>query len=512
MVDQVRFPPSIGGSGKIYTDDANPETGVYGGGHRINFFPMLADNLAGIGYVAKYAQAIDGAKANADRAEDARGYVEGYAGALKSNILDYYRRRATLGLDFERGFYCVDNQVLTETTVASDLLSVIRSTPKWVEGPDGMLREVPTDTVARQWRNGEPRGALVESPSTNLLLSSESFDSGNWSKGGSSITANVWSSPNGATTADKLVESAVDSRHFVLQTEMLAAGITYTASIYVKQAERLYFQFGLYGAAVSAGQSNCTIVIRLDNGAVEYSGTSLENYGVEKLSGGWWRVYISVNADVGGSANFVAELNDRILPRTGASGYIGDGVSGVYIWGAQCEEGANPTSYIPTTTDAITRSADIVRRTMGSELNTTNLTIFFDINAVVDTDKSFNYLVSLVNSINSTGTNWLGVATVYSTLQLRSSTDATYNSIALFDSSGNYRLRVAFACDSDSEEIYWAINGVSYGPFVYSHNINGNILKYGGISSAASSNNAVNNSFILPRSLTPSELEELTAL
>jgi hypothetical protein len=59
--------------------------------------------------------------------------------------------------------------------------------------------------------------------------------------------------------------------------------------------------------------------------------------------------------------------------------YTGDGTSGLYIWGAQLEAGAFPTSYIPTTSATVTRAADnasMVGSNFSSWYNQSEGTIF----------------------------------------------------------------------------------------------------------------------------------------
>lgn len=75
-----------------------------------------------------------------------------------------------------------------------------------------------------------------------------------------------------------------------------------------------------------------------------------------------------------------------------ATSYQGDGVSGVYLYGFQIEEGSYPTSYIPTSGSAVTRVNDFSTKTSASNLiGQTEGTLFLDINLTAWDTSSFYY-------------------------------------------------------------------------------------------------------------------------
>lgn len=211
MVDQVRFPPYIGGSGKTYTNDANPETGMFNGGHRINFFPILSDTVAAAGYVSQYAQAIDGAKSNADRAENARGYVEAVADAYQVNILDQFRRKATLDIDFSRGLYRADNGVFTQSGNVHDALTLNKTSADYSVSASGRVNEIPINEVSRLWIDGEPLGASTGKAKQCLNLWSSDFTKPEWSKNNLSAATDSIASPLQGVFWNTLTEVATPS-------------------------------------------------------------------------------------------------------------------------------------------------------------------------------------------------------------------------------------------------------------------------------------------------------------
>jgi hypothetical protein len=204
---------------------------------------------------------------------------------------------------------------------------------------------------------GQSLGLLVEESRVNLLLRSEEFNVSPWEAVNATVTANVTATiaPDGTTTADKLVDDTQNLTHSVRYTPTIADNTVYTLSVFAKAAERTNVVVTL----VTKTSGVRAIGVNLTNGAIftptGISGLPLAGYGVTPVGNGWYRIWVA--NDVGSGVN---GQNVRIFTSDGVGiTYTGDGTSGIFIWGAQLELGAFPTSYIATTGATATRAADV---------------------------------------------------------------------------------------------------------------------------------------------------------
>ena len=219
---------------------------------------------------------------------------------------------------------------------------------------NGLITSVATDIPRLEYPlidgvvNGCP-SLLLEPSRTNLVTYSEDFSNAAWSETGASVVSG-FISPDGSLNAYKLVEDTSTLRHSTNTLNTVVG--EHTFSVFAKKGEKDILQLSLGGASITPALTYSNF--DLTNGTITVGVNTSSD--IEEFANGWYRCSItaSVNSGVLNSGCVVA--NSTTMGRNGT--YQGDGTSGVYIYGAQLEQGSYPTSYIPTNGAAVTRAAE----------------------------------------------------------------------------------------------------------------------------------------------------------
>ena len=237
-------------------------------------------------------------------------------------------------------------------------------------GSDGIMRTagVNEPRFDHDPITGQSLGLMIEESRSNLVAYSEDFSNVAWFTSQSSIVTTSIVAPNGST-AYKLVENTVSGvGHFITQgsiTKLSNAVLTLT--IFAKAAERQYFGLVINSSSTGYG-SRYGAEFNLGNGtASEHDsaqGTySSGSYSITPYPNGWYRCRITCTTSTDAQSQVRIFTFRDANQWTSAASYAGNGTSGLYIWGAQLEAGAFPTSYIPTIASTVTRSADLAQMT-----------------------------------------------------------------------------------------------------------------------------------------------------
>ena len=179
-------------------------------------------------------------------------------------------------------------------------------------------------------------GLLVESSRTNSLLRSEEIDNAAWAKTGTGVaapivTANFAVAPDGATTAERVQFAATDASglqaSYVVQG-VVAASANPSGSVFLRGNGTS----GVFDVCQQSSGQSCT--------ACAY------------VSGSWTRCFPPVCAAT------TCNLYIGNMSLAAYNGGVARSAADVLVWGGDLEAGAYATSYIPTTSAAVTRSAD----------------------------------------------------------------------------------------------------------------------------------------------------------
>jgi hypothetical protein len=207
-----------------------------------------------------------------------------------------------------------------------------------------------------------PRGLLIEEARTNYALQSGAMSVSPWNPIRVTATANATTAPDGTTTAASVVEDTTAAQTHYNNATVAAVPVNapVTASVFLKNNTRRWAQFQLFDNTTTT--NSVLLSIDLSTGTIgaptTFGAATSSLATITPFLNGWYRV--SLTATLSAAATTGAIHRVFLSNAMGGSVYTGDGVSGLYMWGAQVEAGAFPTSYIPTTAGAVTRAADVV--------------------------------------------------------------------------------------------------------------------------------------------------------
>ena len=230
----------------------------------------------------------------------------------------------------------------------------------------GQVEEVAANKIRQDYfsdpaNTGRLRGWLLEEASTNTCLQSADFGT-TWitstatQTNAGSITTNTVKSPDGATTADTLQSNSGTTGIIAARQQgfTFTNGTTYTVSVWAKKKDLDYLEITNKDDAL-AGRTYSK-VFKISDGTLGASGGTVGAAKIDSYVNGWYRCSVTFTAAANTSSEvyFKARNNDA-----NNTTYTFNNNEGIYLWGAQVEAIAYPTSYIPTTTTAVTRNADV---------------------------------------------------------------------------------------------------------------------------------------------------------
>jgi hypothetical protein len=342
---------------------------------------------------------------------------------------------------------------------------------------------------------------LLEPQRTNSLGYSQNFDNAYFTKGNSSISANVAISPSGYQDADKLVPDTSNSSHSVYRSVQPIAG-----GIYSVFAKADGYDWILLTSHSSSAPTSRGAFFNVSDGTIGNTAAGV-NAKIEDYGNGWYRCSISEGSSPSSIWTVIATNADNVLS------FEGNGTDGVLIWGGQNEQGAYATSYIPTLGSTVTRLADSASKTgISSFIGQTEGTLFVEGEAVtIDTSSNSPIYITVSNG------NQNDICYIQQTLDGPIRVDYFAGGVrqARITSTTTYPLgtKIKAAFGYKSGDFVFYINGVLIGTETTGTSTAPlSKITIGAFETANFTGSAINQALLFKTRLPNSSLEELTTL
>lgn len=177
----------------------------------------------------------------------------------------------------------------------------------------------------------------------NMLTASEDFTNAAWVKSECTIAPNIVTAPDASLTADQLIESTTPTiAHYMWQNMTGVSGTAYTLSAYFKKSPGAprFAQLIFTGTIFT---TNRVMSIDLVTGQTVTSVGAVATS--SSADNGWWRASLTATATASATSSFQIRASHALA--TTPAAYTGDGISGLYLWGALLNTGSTANPYSP---------------------------------------------------------------------------------------------------------------------------------------------------------------------
>jgi hypothetical protein len=228
-------------------------------------------------------------------------------------------------------------------------------------GTDGVLiwgAQLEEGTQATEYfptNINQPRfdwSSTTQLPRINRLTFTEDLENAAWTKNSMTVSGNVILAPNNISQADLIVPTITTAVHSCVSPVIPRniPGRPAVISVYVKDAGARYFGFRVGGAP---GRWAFFDFQNIEDFTLAGVSTGFfTNVTVSDVGNGWFRVVMFADSDDYGGDGRLTVYTLESQPAGGGSflestlSYLGDGISGIYVWGAQSESGDVVTDYV----------------------------------------------------------------------------------------------------------------------------------------------------------------------
>jgi uncharacterized protein YmfQ (DUF2313 family) len=253
---------------------------------------------------------------------------------------------SSLDLNFALDTYLVSQQSVLLASIMSFTRATIRTRYNAARDIEQLASGVAGITYSPV--SGVREGLLVETPSTNGYTQSQDLSNAAWGKSEATISS---AGTIKGIPFFKLTPSTNSAVHSITRALVLTAASTVTLSWYAKAEVYQRLSVRVAPGGVLVGR----VLFDVLTGQITQNAAGIQS-SIIPVGDGVFRISVTFTMGAGVTG---AGANLEIADTTNGVTFAGDGVGGILLGGPQGEESDYPSTYIPTTTTAVTRNADV---------------------------------------------------------------------------------------------------------------------------------------------------------